>query len=130
MPKVSNCNVNVRFMWNEVIGSYERIDCFKMVHDHRIELDERCFLPNQIMRDIKHFVMDMSDIRCSEVIRKVNLKHNKKLRHLEVLNALKVIKGDVKLDIKVLRSDLDLIKGRYQDAHITLNEGTPVVVFI
>jgi hypothetical protein len=117
-------------MWNEVLGCFERIDHFKMVHDHRIELDERCFLPNQLMRDIKHYVMDKPDVQCSEIIRKINLKHNKKLRHLEVLNALKVIKGDVKLDLKVLTCDLDLIKSKHLDAHILLNDGTPIVVFI
>lgn len=68
MPKKSCCNVNVRFNWNYEKGLYERQEGFKLVHDHRLEIDERCFLNNQIMRDIKHFIMANTDVKPSEII--------------------------------------------------------------
>jgi hypothetical protein len=130
LPKVSCCNVNVRFYWNERDGCFERKECFKYVHDHRLELDERCLLPPHVLHDIKLLVMDNIDIPVSEVIQKIYHSHAKRLRHLDVLNALKLIKGDVKLDITVLMHDLDEVKERHPDTQITLNTGTPVVVFI
>lgn len=99
MPKVSNCNVNVRFKWNEKECMFVRVDLFKMVHDHRLELDERCLLPSDILHDIKLLVMDNIHIGVSEVLQKIYQKHGKKLRHLDILNAFKLIKGDVELDI-------------------------------
>jgi hypothetical protein len=50
-----------------------------------------------------------------------------------VLNALKLIKGDVRLDLPNLMLDLDQVKERFpdpMDTQITLNTGTPIVVFI
>ena len=67
LPKVSNCNVNVRFTWNESKAVFERKECFKFVHDHRLELDERCLLPSNILHDIKLAVMDNINIPVSEV---------------------------------------------------------------
>jgi hypothetical protein len=49
------------------------------------------------------------------VIHKIYHKHGKRLRHLDVLNALKLVKGDVDLDIKTLFKDLDGIKEKYLD---------------
>eukprot|EP00347_Sterkiella_histriomuscorum_P015287 403357600 len=129
MPKVSNCNVNVRFEWDEQIGRFQRVDKFKYVHDHRLELDERCLIESCILRDIKQLVMDNIEIQVSEVIQKIYQIHNKTLRHLDVLNALKLIKGDVKLDIKQLTSDLEQVKNKHPDTQIAVNTGTPVVVF-
>lgn len=68
MAKVSNCNVNVRFYWNEKEGLFEREERFKYVHDHRLELDERCLLPYPLLHDIKLLVMDNINIAVSEVI--------------------------------------------------------------
>ena len=129
MPKVSNCNVNVRFFWNEREACFERKECFKYVHDHRLEIDERCLLPSNLLHDIKLLVMDNIDIPVSEVIQKIYHKHGKRLRHIDVLNALKLIKGDVKLDVALLMADLDQVKDKYPETQITLNTGTPVVVF-
>lgn len=100
------------------------------MHDHRLEIDERCFLPNVIMKDIKHYVMDNPEIRPSEIIRRIESRHNKKLKHLDILNALKAIKGDVKLDKEVLINDLEAAKTRYHDSFIDVNYGTPIIVFI
>ena len=73
--------------------------------------------------------MENIDIKVSEVIEKIyNLHGGKVLRHLDVLNALKLIKGDVKLDIKVLLGDLDQLKDKLPDTFITVNTGTPIVV--
>ena len=133
-PKVSNCNVNVRFYWNEREGQFERKECFKYVHDHRLEIDERCLLPGALLHDIKLLVMENFDIQVSEVIQKVYHAHGKRLRHLDVLNALKLIKGDVRLDLPNLMLDLDQVKEKYtnddNETQITLNTGTPIVVFI
>ncbi len=65
---MSNCNVNVRFYWNEREGQFERKECFKYVHDHRLELDERCLLPGPLLHDIKLLVMDNFEVQTSEVI--------------------------------------------------------------
>ncbi|CDW88447.1 protein far1-related sequence 5-like [Stylonychia lemnae] len=129
LPKVSNCNVNVRFVWNEMEQRFDRVEQFKYVHDHRLELDERCFLENYILRDIKHYVMDNIDIQVSEVIQKIYQQYQRRLRHLDVLNALKLIKGDVKLDIKQLANDIEAVQQKYPDTYIKLKTGTPVVVF-
>lgn len=107
LPKVSNCNVNVRFTWNEAKAVFERKECFKFVHDHRLELDERCLLPANLLHDIKLAVMDNINIPVSEVAQKIYMKHGKRLRHLDILNALKLIKGDVELDVAILMRDLD-----------------------
>ena len=103
---MSNCNVNVRFYWNERESRFERRECFKYVHDHRLELDERCLLPNHLLRDIKNYVMNNIDITVSDIISKIYQKHSKRLRHLDVLNALRLIKGDVKLDIEALKIEI------------------------
>ncbi len=50
-----------------------------------------------------------------------------------MLNALKLIKGDVRLDLPNLMLDLDQVKEKFpdpMDTQITLNTGTPIVVFI
>jgi len=36
---------------------YERMEDFKMVHDHKLEIDERCFLQPEIVLFIKNMVM-------------------------------------------------------------------------
>jgi hypothetical protein len=46
--------------------------------------------------------MDNIDIAVSEVIQKIYHKHAKRLRHLDVLNAFRLIKGDVRLDLPIL----------------------------
>lgn len=122
--------MNVRFFWNEREGAFERKECFKYVHDHRLELDERCLLPPHILQDIKLLVMDNIEIAVSEVIQKVYHKHGKRLRHLDVLNAFRLIKGDVRLDLPILMQDLDMVKEKFAETQITLNTGTPVVVFV
>ena len=82
------------------------------------------------MRDIKHYVMDNPDVKPSEIIRKIEQRHNKKLKHLDILNALRIIKGDVKLDKELLITDLEQVKTKYSDAWIDVNYGTPVIVFM
>ena len=52
-PRQSACPVNVRFKWNNQIGLYERMDEFKMVHDHKLEIDDRCFLQPELLMFIK-----------------------------------------------------------------------------
>ena len=52
------------------------------------------------------------------------------MKHLDILNALRIIKGDVKLDKEVLINDLELVKTKNPDAWIDVNYGTPVIVFI
>ena len=41
--KLSKCGVNVRFLFNPNSNIFERVEgSWKTVHDHRLELDERC----------------------------------------------------------------------------------------
>jgi hypothetical protein len=89
------------------------VECFKFVHDHRLELDERCFLHHDIMRDIKHYVMDNESIKVSEIIKKIEANYKKTLRHLDILNALKIIRGDVKVDINLIQTDLEHLADKY-----------------
>jgi hypothetical protein len=57
--KMSTCGVNVRFLFNRTRNHYERIEnSWKKVHDHRLDLDDRCNLSSETMRDIKHWWMD------------------------------------------------------------------------
>lgn len=57
--------------------------------------------------------MDNIDIAVSEVIQKIYHKHAKRLRHLDVLNAFRLIKGDVRLDLPMLMADLDQVKEKF-----------------
>lgn len=109
-PRQSACPVNVRFKWNDQIGLYERMDEFKMVHDHKLEIDDRCFLQPELMIFIKEMVMEDPEVRPSLIMRKLFEQTGKKIRHLDTLNALKQIRGDVRLDMKVLMNDIDLLK--------------------
>lgn len=52
MPRTCACPVNVRFRWNDTIGLYERLPDFKLVHDHKLEIDDRCFLQPEIVQFI------------------------------------------------------------------------------
>ena len=49
LPRDSKCPVNVRFKWNDQIGLYERMNEFKLVHDHKLEIDDRCFLQPEVV---------------------------------------------------------------------------------
>jgi hypothetical protein len=49
---------------------------------------------------------------------------------LDILNALRIIKGDVKLDKEVMINDLENVKSKFPEAWIDVNYGTPVIVFI
>ena len=54
MPRLSACPVNIRFRWNEKEAMYERIEgSYKIVHDHKLELDERIFVENDVLGFIK-----------------------------------------------------------------------------
>lgn len=57
--KISQCGVNIRFVWNPATEFYERLENgWKITHDHRLELDERCQLPLETMTSIKRWWMD------------------------------------------------------------------------
>lgn len=51
--KISTCNVNVRFQWSEQDQTYKRIEPFKIVHDHTLELDKRVLVSKIIFESIK-----------------------------------------------------------------------------
>ena len=58
-------------MYNSASDSYDRVEGFKTVHDHKLELEDRVTLPSDTMRDIKHWWMDQPNIKVSEIIRRV-----------------------------------------------------------
>ena len=86
------------------------MDEFKIVHDHKLEIDERCFLQPELIMFIKEMVMEDPEVRPSLSMRKLFEQTGKKIRHLDTLNALKMIRGDVRLDMKVLMNDIDALK--------------------
>lgn len=101
VPRLSACPVNVRFRWNDQKSHYERIEgSYKIVHDHKLELDERIFVDNDVIGMIKQLVMLDSEVRPSTVIKKVYENLGKKIKHLDCLNCLKFIRGDVRLDMQ------------------------------
>jgi len=114
--KLSKCGVNVRFTWNQDTMTYQRVpNSWKSVHDHKLELDDRCVLSNDAMRDIKHWWMDSPTIKCTDIIRKVRESSQQvingqtvylHLKPLDVLNALKIIRGSGKFKIDELMGDL------------------------
>jgi hypothetical protein len=55
-------------------------------------------------------VMQDPDVRPSMIMRRLYEQTGKKIRHLDCLNALKNIRGDVRLDMKVLNQDIDILK--------------------
>ena len=81
-----------------------------MVHDHKLEIDDRCFLQPELMMFIKEMVMQDPEVRPSLIMRRLFEQTGKKIRHLDTLNALKSIRGDVRLDMKVLMTDIELLK--------------------
>ena len=60
-----------------------------MVHDHKLEIDERCFLQPEIVLFIKNMVMNDPEVRPSLIMRHLYEQTGKKIRHLDTLNALK-----------------------------------------
>ena len=139
--KLSKCGVNVRFIFNEEKNQYERIEgSWKKVHDHRLELDERCMLSNDVMDNIKHWWMDDPNIRCSEIIKRVRDSTHTindmgqsvylHLKHLDILNALKIIRGCGHLNMDDLMTDLQNVQSKYPDAQVQVNTGTPTIIYI
>jgi hypothetical protein len=59
---------------------------------------------------IKEMVMEDPEVRPSLIMRKLYEQTSKKIRHLDTLNALRMIRGDVRLDMKVLMSDIEALK--------------------
>jgi len=55
-------------------------------------------------------VMDDPEVRPSLIMRKLYEQTGKKIRHLDTLNALRMIRGDIRLDMKVLMSDIEILK--------------------
>ena len=138
--KMSNCGVNVRFIFNPASEKYERIDgSWKTVHDHRVELETKCCLAAETMRDIKHWWMDNPNIRVSEIIRRVKENShqiNEKgvsvylhLKHLDVLNALAIIRGSGQINMEELMQDLQQVQTRHPDAKVEITTATPMSIF-
>lgn len=90
------------------------------MHDHKLEIDDRCFLQNEIILFIKHMVMQDPEVRPSLIMRRLYEQTGKKIRHLDTLNALKNIRGDVRLDMKVLNQDLDLLRANEPGVHLAI----------
>ena len=128
--KLSECNVNIRFTWNELWGNFIRKEPFKIVHDHNLELDERVNSGDDIVSYIKTILMNERNIKISDVNRRVQDKFGQDLDHLEILNIIKLIKGDKVIEEKELISDLQKIKDYDERVFLVINNGIPSVVFV
>lgn len=142
--RLSRCGVNIRFKLNAETGIYERVVPQigqKIVHDHKLELDDRCGLSQEAMRDIRHWWMDDPTISCSEIIKRVREASHQvnadgislylHLKHLDVLNALVIIRGAAgKLNLEELMLDLQQVQYKFADATVQVNTGTPTMVFV
>ena len=101
-----------------------------MVHDHKLEIDDRCFLQPELMQFIKEMVMDDPEVRPSLIMRRLFEQTGKKIRHLDTLNALKQIRGDVRLDMKVLMTDIELLKKQEPDCYVAIQRSSPLILFM
>ena len=63
-------------------------------------------------------VMQDPEVRPSLIMRRLYEQTGKKIRHLDTLNALKNIRGDVSLDMKILNQDLDILKQNEPGVHV------------
>ena len=63
-------------------------------------------------------VMPDPEVRPSLIMRRLYEQTGKKIRHLDTLNALKNIRGDVRLDMKILNQDLDILKQNEPGVHV------------
>jgi hypothetical protein len=63
-------------------------------------------------------VMQDPEVRPSLIMRRLYEQTGKKIRHLDTLNALKNIRGDVRLDMKILNQDLDILKQNEPGVHV------------
>lgn len=101
-----------------------------MVHDHKLEIDDRCFLQPELLIFIKEMVMNDPEVRPSLIMRRLFEQTGKKIRHLDTLNALKQIRGDVRLDMKVLMTDIELLKRQEPDIFISIQRSSPLILFM
>ena len=62
--------------------------------------------------------MQDPEVRPSLIMRRLYEQTGKKIRHLDTLNALKNIRGDVRLDMKILNQDLDILKQNEPGVHV------------
>lgn len=63
-------------------------------------------------------------------MRRLYEQTGKKIRHLDTLNALKNIRGDVRLDMKVLNQDLDLLRANESGVHLAIQRSSPLIILL
>ena len=107
-----------------------RKEPFKLVHDHTLELDERVNSSDEIIHYVKLMLMHENNIKISDVNRRILDKFDQDLDHLEILNIIKLIKGDKDIDEMQLVKDLQQIKDFDDRVFVVINNGTPSVVFV
>lgn len=52
------------------------------------------------------------------------------LKHIDVLNALRIIRGSNELNMDELMADLSNVQSKYPDACVQVKTGTPTVIFV
>ena len=74
----------------------------------------------------------MNEPKCkvSDICRRVSEESNEDLQHLDVLNAIKLIKGDKEIDKKSLLKDLRQIMDLNESTYVVMNNSIPCVIFI
>jgi len=77
-----------------------------MVHDHVLNLDTRCFLRNDVLTFVRHLLMTDKTISINDVLSNTNSEFNLRLKHLDILNAYRHVKGESEVDVSSLTADL------------------------
>ena len=79
---------------------------------------------------IRNMVMEDPEVRPSLIMRRLYEQTGKKIRHLDTLNALKMIRGDVRLDMKVLMTDIDILKQHEPEIYLGIQRASPLILFL
>lgn len=69
-------------------------------------------------------------MRPSLIMRRLYEQTGKKIRHLDTLNALKNIRGDVRLDMRILNQDLELLKQAEPGVFCAVQRSSPLIIFM
>ena len=70
------------------------------------------------------------EVRPSQIMRKLYEQTGKKIRHLDCLNALKNIRGDVRLDMKVLNQDIDILRTSEPGVYFQIQRSSPLIMLM
>ncbi|CAI2385102.1 unnamed protein product [Moneuplotes crassus] len=128
--KLSECNVNVRFYFDKLKGSFIRKEPFKIVHDHPRSLEEKVTVSEDIIREVRDILMFERGIKLSDIQERLMAKFGLEIEGLEILNVIKLIKGDREVNEQALVQDCSNITEAFDSSNVVLNKGVPYVLFV